>query len=379
MKKNVLIITPNPLHNGPRLVREIDTLKCDYNITAIGSSPPHDSTIDFIPYETVNFGLLDKLIRKFCQLVLKKPFLKPLPIATKRIHAVLDRLRPDIVIVHNPIHLPYLFSYTKKDIKIVYNAHEYHPLEFEHDSEWLRIQGRTYFNLYQQYLYKCDLVINVCDGIAAKCKEVFNVESLVIPNAASYYNGKFKEKFSPVPMRFIHHGGSNPDRKIEVMIEAFRNLGASYELDLMLVNNQKDYFGFLQGEIAKTPNVRLIEPVSFADIIPQLTAYHAGVYLLPPVSFNNTYALPNKFFEFIQARIPIVTGPSVEMKKIVEKYNIGAVTRNFTSEALVESIQNLSADQIHLFQQNTDLAARELSAESYQLVFKEAIIALVQD
>ena len=376
MKKKILIITPNPLHNGPRLIREIDALKFDYDITAIGASPPHDPTIDFIPYQTVNFGLLDRLIRKFYNHILKKPYFKCLPIALKRIHKVLDDLNPDIVIVHNPIHLPYFFSYKQKKIKIVYNAHEYHPLEFEHNPKWLRLQGQVYHKLYQNYLHKCDLVINVCDGIAAKCKEVFNVDSLVIPNAALYFNGTFREKFDANPVRFIHHGGTNSDRKIEVMIEAFRELGAGYELDLMLVNNQKEYYSFLQKEVQQTLNVRLINPVAFNDIIPLLTSYHAGVYVLPPVSFNNTFALPNKFFEFIQARIPVVTGPSIEMKKIIEKYNIGVVTKDFTSMALVESIRNLSTEQMKIYQQNTDIAAKELSAESYQNIFKKAIDAI---
>ena len=39
-----------------------------------------------------------------------------------------------------------------------------------------------------------------------------------------------------------------------------------------------------------------------ATIVRTINQFDLGVYLLPPVNFNSAHALPNKFFEFIQAR-----------------------------------------------------------------------------
>lgn len=76
-------------------------------------------------------------------------------------------------------------------IKVIYNAHEYHPLEFEEKPNWVNTHGRYYYALYQKYIHQVDLFINVCNGIANKCKEEFNIESLVIPNAASFIEDLF--------------------------------------------------------------------------------------------------------------------------------------------------------------------------------------------
>ena len=53
--------------------------------------------------------------------------------------------------------------------------------------------------------------------------------------------------------------------------------------------------------------------------------YDVGLYLLPPTNFNQRYALPNKFFEFIQGRLAIAIGPSPEMAKLVERSNADGV------------------------------------------------------
>jgi glycosyltransferase involved in cell wall biosynthesis len=375
----VLIITPNALHNGPRLIREIDALKSEYKIVAVGATPPHDDEVSYIPFSTVDIGLPDKVLRKLYRMILKKPFLRNLPVKERRIHRLIKRERPDIVIVHSPIELPYLFSYPNRMFKIVYNAHEYHPLEFDYNTRWMETTGLMYQRLYRTYLDKCDLIINVCDGIAEKCFTEFGVKSMVFPNVATYHDAPIKNlsDFSKRPLRFIHHGVTNPDRKIENMIEAFRKLGNNYELDLMLMKNQDEYFEKLKQEVDRTINVRIIQTVPFKEIVPFISQYHAGLYVLPPNSFNNKYSLPNKFFEFIQARLPIVCGPSVEMKKIVERYAIGTVSNDFTAESLIETIQKLTKEELELYQRNTHKAARELSAESFQEIFKKEVKALI--
>jgi glycosyltransferase involved in cell wall biosynthesis len=375
-KKRVLIVTPNSLHNGPRLIREIDVLKHDYIITAVGSTPPHDPDIRYIPYSSIQFSFFDRVIRKVSRTLLNRQIASRLPGMRRKIESLIKDVAPDLVIVHYPLHLPFFLMNKNRNYKVVYNAHEYHPLEFESDAHWMKTNGKLYSELYKQNLHKCDLVINVCDGIAAKCKEVFGVESLVIPNAASYYQGPYKDKFSPEKIRFIHHGGSNPDRKIEWMINAFEKLGEKYVLDLMLVNSDPDYFQKLEQKAAGISNVNFIKPVSFNEIIPLLTSYHAGVYNLPPVSFNNQYALPNKFFEYIQARLPIVSGPSVEMKSIIEKYKIGVVSEDFSVGSLVAAIQKFAEMNKSIFSVNAELAARELSAEFYQKQFITSVNTL---
>jgi len=47
MKRNMLILTNRTLHNGPRMIREFQTFKNDFNITAFGLSKPLDEEIHY--------------------------------------------------------------------------------------------------------------------------------------------------------------------------------------------------------------------------------------------------------------------------------------------------------------------------------------------
>ena len=41
-----------------------------------------------------------------------------------------------------------------------------------------------------------------------------------------------------------------------------------------------------------------------------LSRRSGGLHLLPPVSFNNANALPNKIFDYVQARLGLIVGPA---------------------------------------------------------------------
>lgn len=374
MRPKILIITPNALHNGPRLIREIDALKTGYEITAIGATPPHDPAVKYIPFLSIHYGFIDKVIKKGWRILFNRPFLWNTPVKQNRIHRLLQQEKPDIVIAHYPTELPYLFSFPNRKFKVVYNAHEYHPLEFDSNPVWMNLWGKLYTYIYRKYLNKVDLLINVCESIALKCEQEFGKQSLVVPNAASYHKEVVPQFYTGNrPVRMIHHGGAVVDRKIELMIEAVAALGVEYELDLMLIPSHPDYYHRLMELAAKTNNVNIIKPVSFKEIVPFINQYDIGLYNLPANNFNEKVALPNKFFEYIQARLCIVVGPSVEMKNIVEKYDLGRVTGDFTAQAIVEELSKITRADINKYKQNAHKAASQLSAEYYQGLFVEEI------
>ena len=44
-----------------------------------------------------------------------------------------------------------------------------------------------------------------------------------------------------------------------------------------------------------------------------MNACDVGVFCMPPINVNARYALPNKFFDFVQARLAVAVGPAEEM------------------------------------------------------------------
>jgi hypothetical protein len=96
----------------------------------------------------------------------------------------------------------------------------------------------------------------------------------------------------------------------------------------------------------------------------RLNDFDLGVYLLEPNSFNNRYALPNKFFEFLQGRLGVAIGPSPEMARIVRDTGAGIVAPDFRPETLAAALNRLTADDVRRFKQAAHAAARTYSAEA---------------
>ena len=96
-----------------------------------------------------------------------------------------------------------------------------------------------------------------------------------------------------------------------------------------------------------------------------------GLYLLAPTSQNNFYALPNKFFDFVQAGLAIAVGPSPAMAKIVNDNRLGIVATDFSPNSLAHDLNAMSIDNLRAFKSNSracrsrytsDVAEREILA-----------------
>jgi hypothetical protein len=370
----ILILTTRNLHTAPRVLREIQALASEYAITTVGHTPAESmGAVKFIEAKTIRQSLSERIVNIVSRILrINPPVIEALSLRLADIKDLIDKTRPVVIITHEPHFLPYLKKL--KNIchfKIVYNAHEYHPLEFSDRWYWNTFWKPYYENIYINCLPDVDLFINVCESISKKCEEEFNKQSIVIPNASIYH--EIVPRKNEGVVKIIHHGGCIPSRKIEVMIEVAKLLGQDFHLDLMLTLNEGVYFDEVKKLAEKADNVKIIEPVQFDQIIPFTNQYDIGLFLLPPTNYNYSVALPNKLFEFIQARLCIAIGPSPEMKNIVDKNNLGVVSADFTAESMAEVIRSLDRSEIQKFKERSHAAASKLSAENFNKLFVELI------
>ncbi len=147
------------------------------------------------------------------------------------------------------------------------------------------------------------------------------------------------------------------------MLETVDQLDDRFELDLMLVPTARRYHDEIVQKVSRMPRVRLIEPVPQRDIVAHLNRYDVGLYLLPPRNANLRHALPNKLFEFIQARLAVAIGPSPEMAKIVNRYGCGVVAESFQPRSLAEAISALDSESVSALKRQAGVAAVEMNAE----------------
>jgi glycosyltransferase involved in cell wall biosynthesis len=369
--KQLTIISLSNLKKDPRVKRQINYLKTFYSIRCVGFTDPEIDDVEFIdvsiPFNKLKlaFSYLNLLVGRYNQFYWKQ---KEIQSALKQ----LKELESDLFIANDIDVLPLCLELGKSNAaKIIFDAHEFSPLEHNDSFLWRLLFKKYKTNLIQKYASKANLMLTVCDGIAEKYTADFGLHPLVITNASDYVEISIKQATAD-KIRLIHHGIAMPTRKIENMIEMMDFVDDRFELDLMLVHSKSNYYNKLNTLAKNRKNVNFISPVASDDIIKFTSNYDLGIYILEPTNLNNHFALPNKLFEFIQARLAIAIGPSPEMAKIVKENDLGIVAVDFNPKTMADALNLLTQNDINQFKENSANAAKRLNSEvNMQLLKKE--------
>ena len=251
----------------------------------------------------------------------------------------------------------------KKQAKVIFDAREYYPRQMENNERWRRLFAGFNDYLCQTYLKQVDYMYSVSEGIAKEYEKNYGVKCDVITSAAKYHTPPHS-LVCHEPIKLIHHGMASKERGIEKMIAMMEYLDSKFTLDLMLVKTaDEEYFKVLEMKVHQVKNTRIIPIVPFEEIIPFTSSYDIGLYILQPTNFNGYKALPNKFFEFIQARLAIAIGPSPEMAKLVQQYNLGIIAKDFIPKSMAEELNKLTKQDILKYKENSNKTAKILNAE----------------
>lgn len=244
---------------------------------------------------------------------------------------------------------------------------DYTPLQQDDKWWWRVIWGRYFKRTAAQLPMHADVITTVTNGLANRFMQEFRIETLLLRNSAQYYSiDRSAQEEIKSPLKLVHSGAAIRSRGLETMIDAVRSL-KDVSLDLVLVPTDMAYLEELRRLCAQTMNCFLIAPVNRSEIVTQLREYDAVLIVIQPTNFNYSQCLPNKFFEAIQARRPIVTGPTPDMKDIVEEFGIGFVADGFDSESISQAITNLitqlGSQEAPRLATQLNLCAKEFSAE----------------
>lgn len=362
-RKRILILSHSDLGRDPRVNRQIRSLRSTYDVVAAGVGHPHVEGVGYIPIE-VSRGHGSRVVAG-ARLLLRRyeRAYWGLPWVRSALEAA-SGLPFDGVIANDVDALPVALRIAN-GAPVIIDAHEYSPRQFEDRLTFrLLLQGyRTY--LCQNYMPLADAALTVSAGIADQYEQDLGVRPTVMWNASEYH------EISPPAgaaegetIRLVHHGVAGRSRRLEEMIRMMRYVDERFELTFMLVPGSPGYLGKLRRRAQGSEKIRFIDPVPMRRIVRTISAFDVGVYLLPPTNFNQLHALPNKFFEFVQARLATAIGPSPEMARLVREHGLGVVAEDFSARSMATALNALTTAEIAELRRNADRAARLLSTNT---------------
>lgn len=268
---------------------------------------------------------------------------------------LLDELAPDVIHVHDVFLLGVGAAAASRareagrEVRLVYDAHEYvRGLAF--------VPPRTvaaYAALEREFIGRADAVVTVSDpladllvrdhGLATRPTVVLNAP-MVSPAPAELSTLRAVTGVPEGTPLLVYGGGVNTARGVDTAVRALPELPDAH---LAVVTNRVNYVVRSLLELADDLGVG--ERVHLADYVdPELVPHYfadASVGLSTLLhSPNHDVALTNKFCEYLQAGLPIVTSDTPAQAELVRELDLGAVYPAGDPGALAAAVREVLAD-----------------------------------
>lgn len=343
-----------------RMQKECNTFhKMGYNVLVLGRKSKNTFHLNELPYKVIRFQNLSKRgplmyfifnVQLFFYLLFKK--------ADVLWANDLDTLLPN-----------FLISRLKKS-KLVYDSHEYFTL-----SVYKKTSREIWQSLENLLFPKLKNVITVNNSIKNIYEKKYNVPITVIRNVPYKtvdLNSETRNIFPVGKKILVMQGiGLNENRGAEEAVLMMQFLPDEFNLYFIgtgtVINKLKQ---MVQG-------LHLADKVAFIDVLPyeQMMEYTKQCFLglifeKIDVTDQHLYALPNKFFDYIKAGIPVLSSKATEIKLLIDKYNIGDFITNFNPSEIADKILDISKNETtyNVWKRNTLAAAEELNWENEEKV-----------
>jgi len=358
------------LSTDQRVHRQCETLvDMGYDVLLVGRKLPNSLALKERRYKTKRMRLLFKRGAFFyAEYQLRLFFLLLLKRNDGLISNDLDTLLPN-----------FLVSKIKRK-PLVYDSHEYFTGVPELMGNAL---AKKVWETIEKFTFpKLKHVITVNDSIAGLYNAQYGNKIYVIRNLPFQKNIPVvtkKELGLPEDKKIIllQGAGINKDRGAEEMVEAIYFMHSSKEIFLIIGDGDvipaledRIWRHSLGGKVilkGKLPLEELVKYTSVADL---------GVSMDKDTNINYRYSLPNKLFDYIQCGVPVFASNLVEVKKVIDDYQVGFIASNHEPSYLAKRLESILADEelLNKYKENAKKAAKELCWENEKVKFEEIII-----
>jgi glycosyltransferase involved in cell wall biosynthesis len=253
-------------------------------------------------------------------------------------------------------------------VPYVFDSNEYLPRQFDGMLLWRLTEIRYRRIALKRIFRQASLITVEGDRVADAYATEFSLprEKLhVVANMPTFRKTFESIQARSTKIRLIHHGILAPQRRLELLIETTRQLGSEYELTLMGAG-PNEYTARLRALAAQAGNITIAEPVPYAQIVEALHGYDLGLVFFGSPHFHHKFmTVPNKFWECLQARVPVVVSPDSAMAHYVRKHDCGVVADVHSIEGFVQAIRNLNAARIQEMKSKLEEMAFLHSSDSW--------------
>lgn len=369
-RKRIIVSVTNDLFTDQRVHKVCTFLQAQgYSVLLVGRQLPTSQALDRT-YDTHRMKLLFRKgplfyaafsLRLFCFLLVRR--------ADYLLANDLDTLLPNFLIAR------------LKRVPLVYDSHEY----FTEVPELVqRPKVQKIWEMIEKWtLSHTDFRYTVNSSIAARYEQKYGKSFGVVRNISPVWqaeNLKSRQELDLPDDRFIlifQGAGINIDRGAEELVQAMRFLPDC----LLLFVGDGDVVPKLKETVQREKwhdRIRFIGKKPYAEMMNFTYLADVGVSLDKDTNINYRYSLPNKIFDYLHTQTPILASNLIEVKNIVETWQIGRIVSSHEPAVLAENIRWMKEhpDEMQRWKTNCLKAREQLNWEN-ETTFLNTIFPLL--
>lgn len=283
--------------------------------------------------------------------------------------------KADLLVSNDLDTLPASFvAHKLKTIPVVYDSHEYYTgtPELVNRPKVQRIWKRI-----EQYIFpKLTDIFTVNDSIARLYKSEYGKEVLVVRNVPRFIQTReiTKQELNfdiGIHLVILQGAGINVQRGAEEAIMAMKFVDNA----ILMIVGGGDVINELKEmahSLGLNEKVKFFPKMPYKDLMNYTSVAEIGLTLDKDTNINYRFSLPNKLFDYIHAGIPVLASPLPEIKRIIEKYQIGMLIESHSPEHIGACINQMLTDNAkNQMKENLAFAASELNWENEEKMLRK--------
>jgi glycosyltransferase involved in cell wall biosynthesis len=289
--------------------------------------------------------------------------------------ATIENVRCDLAIAHDYFTAPIAAKLAALSGGVYsVDCHEFSFEQYMHDPKWIKRERPWVHAMEKRFLPGASVVTTVCDGIADALQTTYQLPKrpTVVRSTAFYHDLPYRPVGEKIEV--LYHGIVSPMRGLEQTIESVKLWNPEYHF-VIRGPGPDDYIASLNAladQHGVAGRVRIDPPVAFNEMVPRANEADIGFFVQPDISRQKRFTLPNKFFEYVQARLALCVADLPEMARLVKEHDLGILVPKITPESIAQQINSLTREKINAFKHASMKAAQALSWQSEAAVMLRA-------